>query len=429
MPTDLALHIAQNRLCDTHEHLWKEKKWIREGPDALVDLLGNYVRGDLYVARAGDAAMQEAMDPSNPDLEGRFRLIQSAWEAVRHTGYGEEVRIAAREVYGLPGIEPGVWAAAQERLMQYRRPGERLRLLRDVGRIDHVQVDDFTFVCEPDPSGPDFFLYDLSWAEFCVGNVNAKQLHEATGVEVSSLATLQAAMEQIFERYAPLAIAVKSQHAYSRTLAWQPRDRADAERALRSVLQDPKGASEADRLLLGDWCFARGVELAIRHNLPFKLHTGYYVGHSQMRTDRIAAGQLCPLLLAYPKARFVLMHIAYPYYDEVLALAKHFPNVWVDLCWAWAIDPISTTDFVRRFLHAAPANKLLGFGGDTDTPTTALAYSIQMRRRLTKALEAEVAAGELTEVEACRVADRWMFENAYACFDVEGTRAALAKAR
>ena len=76
------------------------------------------------------------------------------------------------------------------------------------------------------------------------------------------------------------------------------------------------------------------------------------------------------------------MHTAYPYSDELVSIAKHYPNVWVDLCWAWSIDPYSSTDFVRRFLHAVPSNKLFGFGGDTFWPTAAVAYSIQARRGL-----------------------------------------------
>jgi uncharacterized protein len=86
------------------------------------------------------------------------------------------------------------------------------------------------------------------------------------------------------------------------------------------------------RLCLGDWCWARGVELAIEHDLPFKLHTGYYAGSGHMPVDRIRSGNLWALLSRYPTARFVLMHIAYPYSDELVALAKHCPNVWVDLC-------------------------------------------------------------------------------------------------
>ncbi len=57
-------------------------------------------------------------------------------------------------------------------------------------------------------------------------------------------------------------------------------------------------------LCLGDWCWARGVEQAIEYKLPFKLHTGYYAGHSRMPIDRVRSGHLCALLARYPQARF-----------------------------------------------------------------------------------------------------------------------------
>ena len=49
MGTDLALHIDNLQLIDTHEHLRKERDWVEEGPDILQDLFGNYVPADLIV--------------------------------------------------------------------------------------------------------------------------------------------------------------------------------------------------------------------------------------------------------------------------------------------------------------------------------------------------------------------------------------------
>jgi predicted TIM-barrel fold metal-dependent hydrolase len=123
------------------------------------------------------------------------------------------------------------------------------------------------------------------------------------------------------------------------------------------------------------------------------------------------------------------MHIAYPYSDEVVALAKHYPNVYVDLCWAWSIDPFSAGQFVRRFVHAAPANKLFAFGGDTAWPTAAVAYAHQARQWLTRTLQAEVNEGLLREQEAIALATRLMRENQYACFRVEEKKRAAQQAQ
>jgi predicted TIM-barrel fold metal-dependent hydrolase len=228
----------------------------------------------------------------------------------------------------------------------------------------------------------------------------------------------------VFEKYAAVAIAVKSQHAYNRTLHWQKRDDADVERIIETRMKKGE-VSEAEANCLGDWALARGAELCAKHNLPLKIHTGYAAGNRTMQLDRMRALHLSPLLAQYPDTRFVLMHNSYPHDHEVAALAKHYPNVWVDMCWAWSIDPHSATQFIRRMIHAVPANKLFAFGGDSFVPAASVGYAFQARAGLTRALQAEVDAGDLSEKQAISLAQRFMQSNQRACFDLEGTRAAI----
>ncbi len=428
MPSDLATAIAAMPLCDTHEHLHTEQHYVEEGPDVLQAIFENYLLADLVVAGASAEAVARLVDASDPDIRARFAGVRDAWEACQHTGYGEAVRLIARLVYDLEEITPDGLEGVTARHAALRHPGERLRLLRDVARLEYVQIDDSEWICQPDSAGPDFFLYDLSWVNFCDGRLELQRLQDETGTTVATLADLRAAFATLFARYGPLAIAVKSQHAYNRTLYWRERTDAEVAPVLEMVLAGQE-LSEDERLCLGDWCWARGVELAIEYDLPFKLHTGYYAGYGRMPIDRIRAGNLCGLLARYPQARFVLMHIAYPYSDELVALAKHYPNVYVDLCWAWSIDPWTTRDFVRRMIHAVPINKLFAFGGDTFWPAASVAYAAQARTWLTRALQAEVDDGLLTERQAIAIATRLMQTNQRDCFDIEGTRAAIRRER
>lgn len=434
--TDLAQHIHATRLADTHEHLRAESEYVTSGPDVLQDLFGNYVPADLVCAGATEAAVKRLTDPSDSDVAGRLRAIQEAWERCKHTGFGEAVQLIAKHAYGMDEITPANVEAAQSRNEQLRRPGERLRILQNDGHLDHVQIDHFSWRCLPDTAGPDFFLYDLSWLSFCSGRVDPAAIHEEVGIVVQDLASLNAAMTAIFAKHAPCAVATKSQHAYERTLSWRERDAADVERVLQKALRAARangkpesrgdGLTEEERLCLGDWCWARGVELTTKYHRPFKIHTGYYAGNGRMPVDWIRGGNLCALLAKYPYARFVLMHIAYPYNDELVALAKHYPNVYVDLCWAWSIDPYSACDFLRRMIHAVPSHKLFAFGGDTIWPNAAVAYARQARQWLTRALQAEVDEGLLTEREAMTLATRFMRTNQEECFDLAGTRGAIA---
>ena len=428
MQTRLAQHILSTPLCDTHEHLWSEQEFIRQKPDILQTLFsGGYVTADLVVAGASPEDAEALIDGTNPDVGARFRKIEPAWKTVQHTGYGEAVRITAYKLYGIDDINSETLEAAQGMHQKFLGPGRRLLLLRTIANLDHVQIDDLTWSCLPDAAGPDFFFSDISWWKFCCGTPEIDLLQKEIGVEVVDLASLQRAMETIFERFASTAIAVKAQHAYNRTLFWQERSDAEASRALAAYLQKGDDFSTEDSLCLGDWCWARGVELAADYDLPFKIHTGYYAHYGHMQTSFIQPGHLSDLLIRYPDTRFVLMHAAYPYSNELVALAKHFPNVYADLCWAWSIDPYSVTDFLRRCIHAVPANKLFAFGGDTWWPGTVVGYASQARRWLTRALQAEIDDGFLSEDDAIAIANRFMRDNQYACFRLEEKKRTISE--
>lgn len=422
--TELAAFIQSTPLMDTHEHMVDEKPFVEDGPDILQCLFGNYAQNDLVTAGASDDAVKQLVDKSNLDVRSRFMTVRDAWDAMQFTGYGEGVRLVAQHVFGIDELTADAIEKAAPLALAMHKPGERLRLLRDVAGLDHIQTDDFVLGVAPDASGPDFFLYDISWVGFARGEVNAAEMHAETSIEVKDIASLRAAFEAVFAKYASIAIAVKSQHAYDRTLHWQIRSDVEAEAVLLKRLRN-EAVSEAEANCLGDWALGRAAELCAKHNLPFKIHTGYAAGNRSMQLDRMRALQLTPLLAQYSQTRFVLMHDSYPHDHEVAALAKHYPNVWVDMCWAWSIDPHSATQFVRRMIHAVPANKLFAFGGDSFVPTVSVGFAIQARAGLTRALQAEVDDGQLTEPQAITLARRFMQDNQRACFDLQGTRAAI----
>ncbi|MEK7873483.1 MAG: hypothetical protein AAB502_06465, partial [Chloroflexota bacterium] len=212
------------------------------------------------MAGASDAALKRLVDSRDAEIVERFEGVKEAWEAIQFTGYGEAVRVTARRFFGLETLDGKVLAAAQERLPAKWPGGERLRILKEDGGLDHIQVDDACWSCLPDRSGPDFFFYDLNWGNFCKGDLRAAKdgsdrpcelLFKETGVEVKDLETLRAAMARLFEKFGPYAIAVKAGHAYQRTLIWRERADAEAAAALQEVLCDPKGAGVEARHCLG----------------------------------------------------------------------------------------------------------------------------------------------------------------------------------
>ena len=422
---ELAAHIDNIAIVDTHEHQCTEQEWLESGPaDVLSNLFIHYVKCDLIAAGCDPQAYDRLLDGNDPDIDGRWNGIRDVWERVRHTGYGEATRILAREIFGIEEITPHNLAAAQPKLDEIRQPGGRYRILKESAHLDHVQIDDFRMDCLPDETAPEFFLHDMNWSGHGNGLIDAGEIETQTGVRVTDLKTLRQSMEQVFEANSGRAIAVKLAHAYERTILWQARDDADADKVLQKRLRG-EGASESERLALGDWCLARIAELCAIHDLPLKIHTGYLGGNGVMPIDRMRPGQLADLVSAHRKTQFVLLHMAWPYQRELLAMAKHFTNVYVDMCWAWTMSPRASCAFLREYLHAAPIHKLFGFGGDVYYPTGPVAYAIQARRWMGRALSAEIRDGDLSLQQAVDIATRVLKGNQYELFDIDGTREAV----
>jgi hypothetical protein len=110
------------------------------------------------------------------------------------------------------------------------------------------------------------------------------------------------------------------------------------------------------------------------------------------------------------------MHICYPYYEELIAVAKHWTNAFVDMCWSWIINPIAAKDFLKKYLMTAPANKLLTFGGDYLYVEQVLGHAAIARRGIAIALSELVEEGWLSLDDALALVDPIMHANARRIF-------------
>jgi len=423
--TNLIRYLMETPMADTHEHQPTEDEYLGGGaPDVLQDLFGHYVRHDLVTAGADPKSVEHALDANIPDIAARFEGVREAWDRCRHTGYGEATHWIARNVYGMEEITTRGIEEAFDTNTRLRRPGERLRILRETANLDHVQVDTGSWSWVPDAGCPDFFLHDIGWVMLVNGQLDLQALYTQTGVEVKAPGSFRQALEAVFDKNAPTTVAVKSQHAYSRSLAW--RDRTDDEVAgpLSSAIAGAE-LTQDEKTCIGDWALARGAELAAHYDFPFKIHTGYLAGNNNLMLDRLRPAHLCELIISHPQTRFVLMHTAYPFNHELLALAKNFSNVHVDFCWGWAMDPMNAAGLLRGLIHCSPAHKIFAFGGDSWHPNATAAYADQARRWINRALQAEVNDGLMNEREAIRFAARIMLGNQAECFRIGDRKRSL----
>ena len=112
------------------------------------------------------------------------------------------------------------------------------------------------------------------------------------------------------------------------------------------------------------------------------------------------------------------MHICYPYYEELLSVAKHYTNAYIDMCWSWIINPIAAKDFLKKYLVTAPANKILTFGGDYIPVEPVLGHAVVARRGIALALSELVEEGWLSLDRTDELADMIMHDNARRIFNL-----------
>jgi predicted TIM-barrel fold metal-dependent hydrolase len=428
----LADRVRQTPLIDTHEHLVEERERLR-GPvpprlpcDDWALLFSHYLNSDFITAGMPRAELARFLSP-DLDPVAKWRLIAPYWPAVRHTGYAQAVRLAIAELYRVDELSEKTIPAVQAGYEKTRRAGFYRAILRDRGRIESCQINRLG---EPfvESDHPEFLMYDLGFVGMFAGP-NLKQYAPPTGIDVKSLADWHRVIDWWFDRYGKYAVAAKSQNAYSRDIDYARVPAEQAEPLFRRALQqDPLNRDERKRL--EDHLFWYAVDRATAHQLPVKLHTGYYAGDNSMPLSRLRlnVGSAAELCRQAPDTKFVFMHIAYPYYEELLALAKQWSNAHVDLCWAWIINPVATKDYLKKHIVTAPINKLLSFGGDYIPVEPVLGHAELARRGITQALAELVAEGWLKLADALDLVDPILHGNARHLFRLAAKTETLRRA-
>ncbi len=420
---------------DTHEHLLEERTRLA-GPEgaaqparALKDfavLFSHYADSDLLSAGMPQADYARFFSPG-VDPRDKWRLVAPWYERTRLTGYMRNIRESLRILYGEDDLEESNVERVSAAVAALIRPGYYRRVLLEAAKVSYCQVNSLEDPLFMETAHPDLLAQDLSLVSLStdLASLEAARRAGGPGGQARSLADWHAVIDWAFATYGPRAIAVKSQAAYHRRLDYDDVSSDDAAPLFARFAVDRASLAADELKALQDHLFNYCLRKAGEHRLPIKLHTGTYAGTARMPLHRVRAnaGDVSELLLRYPDLRFVVMHITWPYQDEAIALAKHFPNAWVDMCWAWIIDPAAATRFLEEFLMAAPASKLLTFGGDYMPVELVPGHARVARMGLARALARLEEQGWLAERETPALLARLMNGNAAELFDRERTLA------
>ena len=352
---------------DTHEHLMDESDRLSDNPPLNItndwsDLFSHYIDSDLVSAGMPYKDM-EKFKSRDVDPIDKWPLMEPYWPFVKNTGYGQASAISIRELYGIENIEKSTIPALQQKFESLLKPGLYKHVLKEKSNIESCQVNSLTDTINETES-PLFLMQDLRIDGF-FSWLDIEALSGKFDIRVNDMDDWYKVIDAWFNRYGKYAVGVKAAIAYSRNIDFTPTDYDKAAPVFKKLLNGSDLKAD-ERKTLEDHLFWYAVDKSAEYNLPVKIHTGYYAGDNNMPLSRVAGnpGAASDICRHKPEATFVFFHIAYPFYEDLLAVSKQYTNAVLDMCWAWIVNPLASVDFLKKFIVTCPNNKVLTLGGD-----------------------------------------------------------------
>ena len=411
-------YVKSIPIIDTHEHLPKSEADRDLSVDVLGEYLLHYFSSDLLSSGLSRQALAVARDPSVP-LPERWYLIAPYWNACAHTGYARSITRSVSDLYGIGSVNENTIEDLNAAFLSARKPGNFWHVLKDkcniiVSLLDQALDCDRTFFRS---------VFRIQHYVFPTSYSDIEKAEADLGRTVCCFEDfLEACDKAISSAVSSGAVAFKLALAYNRSLLFdavgpgQAQEEFDRFFALKFQPEwekRPIGRCPALQSFMVHFIFQRLNRLG----LPAQIHTGLQEGSGNILPNSNPA-LLCNLFSRYPDVKFDLFHIGYPYQNELGALAKTYPNVFIDMCWAHIISPGACVAAMCEWLDTVPLNKISAFGGDYRFVDGVYGHQFIARKNVSKALSIKVEEGIFSTDRAMEIARMWFADNPKTLFNL-----------
>jgi predicted TIM-barrel fold metal-dependent hydrolase len=425
--TEIKEYIDSISLVDTHEHLPPEQERLNQKVDFLATFFPHYASSDLRSAGMSEDELLKIRIPDLP-LGERWEVFEPWWERVENTGYARAIEIAARDLYGVNGINSETYRSLSERIKEKNVKGLYRWVLKENAGIDISINDTQEYDVDTEFFAPVLEFNDVLEAR---DRTSIEAIGRSTGGSIHTLNDLCNAIKNKFETHQESVVGVKIPIAYSRPIFFEKTSFSKAEEAFNEIFKMklfkriemlpgyekrvPADVGPERLIPLQDYLVHLIISEAERRKLPIQIHTGLHEGN-----ENIVANShpelLTNLFMEYKEVKFDIFHAGWPYSEELGALAKNFPNVYIDMCWMHIISPSRSRSMLSNWLDEVPANKILGFGGDYVFVEGAYGHSVIARNNIAMVLASKIDEG-IYMMERAKKYARWLLrENAVKLF-------------
>jgi len=379
------------KVIDGHEHMVSAETHVKHYL-SFWDFFSSYVVWDLY--SAGMPKQYLAYHPKNEaETIALFNAVEPYLPYVKYGSYMRGVNVALKKFFGVDEINRGNYLQITRKLNENNTVEHYYKVFKDA----HI-VKMLNQCYEGKTNGPLYAnITTIAW-QAGMENTITKMCRKNKNM------TLQDVMA-FYDKGIK-----KEKEGGSCGLKFFPHpfiEPYDTAIAKKQFEQIKNGKAFNERSTLARYIYEGEIKIAIKYNLRIAIHLGVWADI----TDK-SPSILFPIVSKYPGAIFDVYHMGIPWVRETAFLGKNYPNVNLNLCWAYSVSESMVLNSLDEWIDVVPTNKIIAFGGDLITLPEHVAGELEVAEQdLCTVLARRIVRQRMDMQGAKNILKAWLYEN------------------
>jgi len=415
-------YIENLDIIDCHEHLPPNAEIADiEKENDIIMAFSQYVKEDLMCAGLPSKMYQNYVKNPEIDILAKWSLIEPYWEKCRYTGYVCSVHETVKILYGVERISSDTIEYLNSCFIKMNQKDYFHIIMKDYCKI-HVAIRYAHFIKEDEGKGDTRYFvdsYPLIRYLNPLSSTGVEKVFNSIGLEITGFDDyLEAICHDLEQKIKNGAYIFKLFTAYYGPLnlknCSKQKARMEFEKEIRRmrtfIYESPVPSAFENLFEFSDYVTHFILRILNKHSCVLQVHTGLQSGNGNL-IQNADATLMCEVISKYKNIQYDLFHISYPYQNSLIAMAKMFPNVYINFAWTHIISPNASVKTLIECLNTIPMNKIMGFGGDHEAVINVAGHLTIARQNIAKALSIGIEQDLLTLSEAKKFALMILYEN------------------
>ncbi len=407
------------KIIDAQERINTDIKYDIENKDVFCTYTLHYLIRELVSAgMVSESIIISLTDPKVP-AETRLKLAEPYLKAFSYTGYYRALKRALKDLHGIEDLNIDNLIKLQKDYLMCKDKDYVYKTLHENYNIDAILLEVSEDIVEHEY---DKRIFKRVWNPeryIKPGPVSGEVIKwvERHYSEIKSIDDwVRAFDEELTDKIGRGVVALKITLGNVRSLYFEDVAYGEAKSAFAEVLRQWKeeGSGERDHVefpkKVQDFMMHRVLSSLRGRGIVIQFDTGMQDDNRNIINNATPIN-LNNLFEHYEDVKFDILGIGWPYWREVVALAKMYPNVIINFSGSHIVSTLSCIDCLKECIDTLPLNKIIGFGGDYLFFDGIYAQLEMAKDNIARALSQLMEFGIIDMDGAVKVAETILYKN------------------